>query len=987
MSKQPLLNLWDPRACVPKQDVIEGKYYQADLALDLYTVVEGTAKPPYDTPESFFKATHPTITLKQVLCDVLLHLSGSKVINPVLLFDAGFGGGKTHTMAAIYYAAKYPSIGELRGIIGDTKVPESCRVVVIDGSAYGGRGVTRGGRRYRTIWADFLHQLGALELASESDNPEGIPDRGSIVRLLSQSPTLILLDEIPKYLDLLKDDPMLGKVKHFLHALSLAVCEAERCVLVVSVAGDAYGGAADSVRRELAEAMSILSRKMQSLEPVKGSDAPQILKKRLFDYVSQDAARKAAREYAQLYEDIKAPNRFRTADYEQRIFETYPFHPELIDALYERLSTMPEFQRTRGSLRLLANVVRKMWEDREEDAFLIHPHHVDLSSPEIVEELTTRLKEDKFSNAIKSDVYQQGGKKAKAKENDESYASHFRAPLFRRACNTIYLYSLTGAREEAKGIDTEDLLATLAVPTKLEQVQYYQDQVFPRISDSFWYVDVLGNRYVFKKEPTENRIIDQESQNVPIKDIVNTVREELQTLFATKGKGRFFVEIFPDDPGEIGDNTDLKIAILNPVNFSMSGESYVPPKISQFILNKDARGNLRAFRNNLYLLVSREGAWESLKETVSKLEVAKAISNDPGRYGIPHEKKKGLMQKVSQYESSVDESIRSSFTYLVYAKKGGGVEAKYFRPSGYGTAQSGQEVIWKILSEVLRRVTDEALDPDYLMAEVWPSGAQETTTRELFEAIHRKPGVVLPSSQSLFEKTIIKGVEQSTWVLVQQTNVFTPESTPNHVIVSSDARLLLPEEAFRRDLTDRSGHLCRKCLKWPCVCNITQKPPVGPQPPTPPPPAYEIFELQRPDLQIEDLQKWINREDIKEATEVIIKIKILNEAYVIPEFRNLLRLIGSERGVSVSLGVSAYVRKENLNAEISLSAEGEGLEKPMVKILEYLPSWEVTEFEGEVALKSKSINLEVIHTQLQNALKTADENVWLELKIKPKRDS
>lgn len=982
-----LIPVWDPQACIPKQDIIEGKYLQAELALDLYAVVEGTAKPPYNSAESFFRATHPTATLRQLLGDVMSHLAGSKVINPVLLLDAGFGGGKTHTMAAIYYAAKYPSIKEVREILGDLRGPERCRVVVIDGSAYGGRGVVREGRQYRTLWADLLHQLGAVDLAAASDTPDGIPDRKALTGLLSQAPTLILLDEIPKYLDLLQGDPIQGKVKHFLHALTLAVCEADRCVMVVSVAGDVYGGAADSVRNELAEAMNILSRKMHSMEPVKAEDAPQILKKRLFDYVSQEAARRAAREYTQLYEDLKAPNKFRGASYEQRIFETYPFHPALIDVLYERLSTLPEFQRTRGALRLLAHVIRKMWSDREEDAFLIHPHHVDLSSPEIVEELTTRLKEEKFSNAIKSDVYQHGGKSAKAQQRDEEYLSHFRAPLFRRACNTIYVYSLIGAKEEAKGADMEELVATLAVPSKKEHVQYYRDQVLPVIADSFWYIESIRSRYVFKKEPTENRIIDQESQNVPNKDIINAIRNELQSLFTSKGDERFSVEIFPEDPSKVDDNTDLKIAILNPVLFNVSGEDAVPEKVSQFIMYRDLRGSLRTFRNNVFLLVSREGSWSNLREVVSKLEVAKAISEDPEKYGIPHEKKKNLVKKVTDYKTQVDEAVRSAFTYLIYAKKGGGVEAKYFRPSGYGAAQSGQDVIWNVLLKVLRRVTDEPLDPEYLRSEAWPVGSNEATTRGLFEAIHKKPGVVLPCSQSLFEKTIRNGVESGLWVLVQQDQVFTPENLPRQVILSSDALLLLPEEAGRRGLTDPQGHLCRSCLKWPCKCEKTQ-PPKGEEPFKPPTigyrPEVEIFDPLPVSTQLEDLSKWMKREGFGFATR--IAITVTGSTSAAPQFRNLLRLLKSCKGSSVAVEAKVAFSKQKLSVDISFRAEDEGLDAPAAKILDGIPSWDLPGFEGKIVLQSEAIDLEAVKQHLESSLNIADESVRLALEIKPKRE-
>ncbi|MEM3760331.1 MAG: DUF499 domain-containing protein, partial [Candidatus Bathyarchaeia archaeon] len=801
-------------------------------------------------------------------------------------------------------------------------------------------------------------------------------------------PTLVLIDELPKYLDLVKDQPeLLNKVKHFIHTLTLSVCEAEKCILIISVAGDVYIDAADTVRRELTEAMKILNRKMQSIEPVKTEDVPHILKKRLFDFINQKTAEATAKAYTQLYEEIKAPNHYRTAEYQNRIIETYPFHPELIDTLYQRLSTIPEFQRTRGALRLLAHVINKMWKGKEEDAFLIHPHHVDLASPEIVQELTTRLKEEKYINAIASDVYAPGGRKAKAQQKDEDYKSHFKAPLFRRACNTIYLYSLTGAKEEAKGIDTETLIAALATPTKEDHIQYYRNHVLPAIADTFWYIEPIGNRYVFKKEPTENRIIDQESQNIPTSKIIAAIKTTLQELYTTKGKGHFFIEIFPDDPSKVDDNTDLKIAILNPIlGHTITTEEEVPEKIAQFILNRDSRGNLRTYRNNTFLLVAREGAWENLRDQAARLEVAKALAEDPEKYGIPHEKKKSLQQKVAQYETAVNEAVRASFTYIVYATRGGKIEAKYFRPSGYGTAQPGQEILWQILSNILHRVTNEPLDPEYIKTEAWPAQTPETTTRELYENIHKRPGVVLPETQSLFEQTIINGLKRGTWVLIQQNKVFASENPPTHVITSSDALLLLPEEAGRRNLTDPRGHLCPKCLTWPCQCGKPSS--IGPIPTTttqePIKPEWEVFEPAPPKLQLEDLDKWIRREGIETITEATIQISGTTDAAT--QFRNLIRLAKAGKKASTTVEAKARTYQTNLTLDATFRADDTGLETPAAKILDDIARWGLPEFEGTISLKTENLPIDELKRLLKTTIKTEDQNIKLSLKIKPKRE-
>jgi hypothetical protein len=733
--------------------------------------------------------------------------------------------------------------------------------------------------------------------------------------------------------------------------------------------------------------MKILNRKMQPIEPVKSQDAPYILKKRLFDFINPQTAETTAKAYTQLYTDMKAPNRYGTIEYQNRIKETYPFHPELIDTLYERLSTLPDFQRTRGALRLLAHVINHIWKTKETDCLLIQPFHVDLSVPEIVQELTIRLKEEKYVNAIASDVYAHGGRKAKAQQKDDDYKSHFQAPLFRRTCNTIYLYSLTGAKEEAKGIDTDTLITTLATPVKPDHIQYYRDQILPAIADNFWYIEPIGNRYVFKKEPTENRIIDQESQNIPTSKITKTIQTKLQELFTTKGKTHFSIEIFPNDPSAIADDTTLKIAILNPLlGHTIPSEQNVPENITQFILNRDSRGNLRAYRNNTFLLAARNGTWENLKDSAARLEVAKSLAEDPEKYGIPHDKKKNLQQKVTTYEATVNDAVRASFTYIIYATRGGKIEAKSFRPSGYGTAQPGQEILWHVLANVLHRVTENPLDPEYAKTEAWPAQTTETTTRAIYENIHKKAGIVLPENQSLFETTLLEGIKRGTWVLIQQGKVYAPENPPNRVIISSDSRLLLPEEAGKQGITDPRGHLCPNCQTWPCQCTKTtpQQPTMTTWTTATMPKEWETFEPAPPKVQIEDLEKWTRREGVEKITEA--KIRLTGTTDAATQFRNLLRLARAGKKVTTTVEIKTRTYQTNMRLEANFQADDTGLDTPAAKILDDIARWQLPEFEGIINLKADNIPIHEIRELLKNTLRTDDSNTKLSLEIKHKRE-
>jgi len=952
---KPLPQVW--AVCQPKKDVLDESFLVSELALDLYAVARGKASPPYDNAVSFLEATEITSAIGSILRDVLGRLGGSKrSVNPVIVFDVGFGGGKTHAMATLFYAGRDGKKAEVKKLLGDVPIPSPTpTIVAISGDEYGGKGVQRGEHWIRTLWGDFLYQLGEHRLAVTSDNLKGIPDRESLTKLLSNKPVLILLDELPKYLAFVKDDPrLLDKVKHFLHALSLAVCDpaCQQSVLVVSIASDVYQDAADEVRRELKSAMAVLGRKMQTYEPVTSDDIPKILRKRLlnFDGFDTPSIEAIANSYLQLYESSGAPDRFRTAEFKNRIIAMYPFHPELIDVLYERVATIPEFQRTRGALRLLSHVIGKVWRDKEADAYLIQPHHIDLSSKGVVEELTTRLKEDKFKNAIESDVFNSGGKKAKAQSLDGDYVTHYGAPLYRRACNVVYLYTLTGAKIEAKGIDADNLVAVLATPGHEDHVQWYRDSVLPAL-DKFWYVERVGNRFFFAREAGPLKVIDQEAENIPPSEVKRSIEKVLSSLFSDEGPGHFDMTFFPDDPGTISDDTSLKLAVLNPMlGHFIASEDNVPEEISSFILYRDSRQNPRHFRNDTFLLVPRESGWGSLQDSIKKLEAAKAVLNDPEKYNIPLDKKKQLQQMLqgeAGFEANARTAVRAAFTYLVYIARGGKVEAKAIRPNGYGSGKSGQDVLWHIISDVLGKVKDEPLDPDYVKSETWPSDVRETTTKELFERVYSKPGVILPKNQPLFEQTIQKGVETGLWVLMQGDEVYSPEDVPSRVIISSDALLLTPEEAGRKGITDQRGHKCKNCLNWPCTCGAitaTQPLPILER-------DWERFESMMPTDELKELDVWIRREGVEYVSEAEISLRGTSE--LAPQFRNLIRLCQAGRTLSATVKLRVNCDSENTKLHCEFQCNEKGLTDDSAKLLDDVARWSISDFEGTLGLRTE----------------------------------
>ena len=91
----------------PRREVREGRSFSPDeFAIALEQVVAGTAPDDYKRPEQFFSRTCFTRALTEHAGMVLRRLSGETTNTaPVLTLVTQFGGGKTHTLTALYHLA------------------------------------------------------------------------------------------------------------------------------------------------------------------------------------------------------------------------------------------------------------------------------------------------------------------------------------------------------------------------------------------------------------------------------------------------------------------------------------------------------------------------------------------------------------------------------------------------------------------------------------------------------------------------------------------------------------------------------------------------------------------------------------------------------------------------------------------------------------------------------------------------------------------
>src|SRR3990172_375073 len=367
----------------PHKDVASGRYQQAEFAADLWQVHLGEGTDEYKKPVEFFRRTYLTESLRGLLLGAVRRLA-SDGGDPVVQLQTNFGGGKTHSMLALYHLFSGSATSELLGIdavlteAGVAKLPAVKRVVLVGNKISPGNPVTKpDGTVIHTLWGELAWQLGGKKAFKrvQADDEKATSPGDALRELMNEyGPCLILIDEWVAYARQLHDQsdlPAGSFETHFSFAqvLTESAKAAKQCLLVISLpASDTTGSphaVADDVevggergRAALDRLRNVVGRLESSWRPATAEEGFEIVRRRLFEPLIDQKQFKdrdvVARAFAELYQGQhqEFPPECHDAEYEKRIKAAYPIHPEIFDRLYTDWSTLVKFQRTRGVLRL-----------------------------------------------------------------------------------------------------------------------------------------------------------------------------------------------------------------------------------------------------------------------------------------------------------------------------------------------------------------------------------------------------------------------------------------------------------------------------------------------------------------------------------------------------------------------------------------------------------------------------------------------------------
>jgi predicted AAA+ superfamily ATPase len=721
----------------PHDDVASGTYQLAEFAADLRQVHAGTARAEYGDPVEFFRRTYLTRGLRTLLVQTMRRMNGTGG-DPVVDLMTTFGGGKTHSLLAVYHLvggtppAELAGMAELAKEIGVPGVPIGVKRAVIVGNDFSPRGsLKEDGTQVNTMWGELAWQLGgrdAYDKVRGDDVSRTNPGTTVLADLLAaHAPCIVLIDEWIAYARQLwnRDDlPGGGFEAHMTFAQSLteAAKAVPDCLLVVSIpASDSVRQMDDEHSHEIGgvggvEALkrlrSVVHRTDSPWQPASADESFEIVRRRLFKNIPTDRLAQrdvTCRRFADMYAKHPAdfPAEVRAHDYEQRLKAAYPIHPDLFDRLYQDWSTLERFQRTRGVLRLMAIVVQALWA-RNDASPMILPASVPIEDTDVFEEITSHL-DDHWKPVVDRDVAGPGSLPALI---DKENTNLGRSQAAQRVARAIFIGTAPMAnRRNVQGGDS--------VPSRgIETVRISLGSAFPddtpavfgdalrRLNEQAAFLNNEGARYWYSTQRTVSELArgnaDNYSDDEILDDLATWVRSE-------NDKGDFArVHRFPQASGDVDDEQSAALVILG-ASYAHGRNTESAGKQGALEFVRQRGGRARQYQNTLLFLVPDSNRLPDLLKAVRMHKSWSEVQANRASYNLDQHNIRLAESNISQWADTIRSRLSETYIWMLVPRQdpGGEVEIEALKMNGQGT--------------LAQRAAKKAVDNDLLISRYSPA--------------------------------------------------------------------------------------------------------------------------------------------------------------------------------------------------------------------------------------------------------------------------
>ncbi|MDE0603886.1 MAG: DUF499 domain-containing protein [bacterium] len=821
-------------------------------------MVSRNAEAVYQDPTTFFANTFPTKGLKSLLTEAFGRITGGHDA-PVIRLETAFGGGKTHSLIALYHLAAHAArpVGVENYVDPDLLPDEPIRVAVAVGTVPDlVDGVDHGDFTTYTLWGEIAAQLGQYQSVKQSDQARTAPGMASLAKVFYGGPVIVLLDELARYLEVaaavkVGDSTLADQTTAFLMALFEYAAEVDNVVVVYSLASsaDAFAEQTEMVLEKVEKAGAVKgaaavgARVDHVISPTGENEIAAIVRHRLFEKVDSTIGEATANSYHfAIVEAVDAgsdlPAHAARPEYAQDLEESYPFHPELLKALNEKVSTIPNFQKTRGALRLLARVVRDLWAKRPTHTWMIHPHHVNLGDDSIAADLTSRLRRPVFKQVIEADIANpMAGAVAHAVQVDHPLTELGKPAYATRMASTVFLHSLVQGM--VSGVNPG--LVRLALFTPGDDLGLIERQSEALLDQAF-YLHFDGARLRFSTEPSLAKVINQHMDLVAKTKAKAELDRRIRTIWK---EGAFKPVFFPSEPSAIDDSFGApRLAVVHYDAAQMTDEAAPPPPIVEGMFGRAGTADgFRTYRNQVVFLVAEKDQVDHAVDEARRYLAVHSIIRDQQRYSqYTKRDRKRLKEGADQFELTLRIAITRLYRHLLYPESGGSSQlAHYALPAqDQGNVKQDQtRVILRVLRELnkVRTSDDQPIAPAYARQKAWPANADRTTPLRLQKEFATRVGLPILLDINLLKETVKLGVIAGVWLYFDPARecAYNKESPTSPLVeITDDVELIVPEageglpicgkEEAGTGPPDETCPVCRN-LTSACTCGT---PPSGP---------------------------------------------------------------------------------------------------------------------------------------------------------------
>jgi len=681
----------------------------------LWKVSQNKGPDEYRDADTFFRRTYTTQGLDALQKAVENRLRGAGG-DAVIQLKTPFGGGKTHALIALYHKAKV----------------WGARPVVIAGTQL---------EAEQTLWSLIEAQLTEAVVDFKEKTS---PGREKLEKLLAKTaPVLILIDELLGYAVKASgvkvgESTLADQTTVFLQELTEAAASMDKISVVMTLQSshtEQYGEKGIEIARRLEK---VVGRVEQIYTPVQENEITEVVRRRLFKSINKPEVKETIEEFLDYAEQERfLPKDMKRTEYRDLFVKSYPFMPEVIDVLYKRWGSYHTFQRTRGVLRLLAQVVSSMMSKKGP---YISLSDFDLNNDVIRNELLKHL-DSTYNSVIDADI----GSSSNASEIDSNLgASHQGFNYGIRAATCIFMYSFSGGTE--KGVEKSTVKRCTSVHPETSSIV---GEVIDLSENKLHYLQSHGEKLVFSNQPNLNHLILTVIDN--IRDIQLLEKEE-ELIKEYLRPRKFHVSRWESDTSKVPDEQQLKLVVLQ------KGDSSL---IKKMIKEKGQTPRVR--QNSVFFLYPDETERMNFENTVKRAIGYEQIRNDT-TLNLSEEQKRTVIRDHRKSDDNLKPSLLRLYRKLAVPARNGFVEKQL--DINDSSSELGEEIyaFLKRENEILEKIHPQALIQEYLTSN------DSVSIINMYNSSLQTPGEIRFSSREVLENAIIEGVRLGDYGLGEISN-------------------------------------------------------------------------------------------------------------------------------------------------------------------------------------------------------------------------